>query len=94
MILQELIIPIFLTLLSGCVGVIWTKSDRAEKTSEANKIFLSQLIKNLDKTAQLTERLTSLEASVQVEIKNLSISIKRLESAVLRMNIDSHNRTR
>jgi len=86
MTIEDFIIPAFLALLSAGTGVIWTKADRAEKTSETNKIFLSQLIKNLDKTAQLTERLTSLEASVQVEIKNLSVSIKRLESAVLRNN--------
>lgn len=84
--LTELIIPAALTLLSSCVGVLWTKADRAEKTSEANRLYLTQLIKNLEKTAILTERLSSLEASVQVEIKNLSLSIKRLEGAILRLD--------
>lgn len=82
----ELITGSFITLFSAAMSIIWAKSDRAEKMADSNHIFIQQFIKNLDKTAQLTERLTSLEASVQVEIKNLSVSIKRLEAAVLKIS--------
>lgn len=81
----ELITGSFITLFSAVIAIIWSKSDRAEKMAESNHVFIQQFIKNLDKTAQLTERLTSLEASVQVEIKNMTVSIKRLEETFLRI---------
>lgn len=80
----EMLAGAFAALLSGVVAVIWHKADRAEKTSDANRMFLEQFLKNLDKTAQLTERLSSLEASVHAEIKNISVSIKRMEATILR----------
>lgn len=73
-------------LFSAVLSVIWTKADRAERTAETNKMLLTHIHRSLEKTASLTERLTCLEASVNVEIKNLSIAIKRLESAVLRLD--------
>lgn len=87
MTLFELLTGCLVTLLSGIMAIIWAKADRAEKLADANNFFIEQFIKNMDKTAQLTERLTSLEASVQVEIKNLSVSIKRLEAAVLKISL-------
>lgn len=93
MTLFELVSGALLTLLSAVVSVIWTKASNAERTAESNKIFLNHLIKNLDKTERLTERLTSLEASVNVEIKNLAISIKRMESAILRLHNADHDRS-
>jgi|GEM_PF-6384520 len=77
---------------TSVLGVVWNKADKAEKISEQNRIFLEHMDKNIDKTAELTERLTSLEASFSVEIKNLSLNIKRLESAVLRLYQENHPR--
>ena len=88
----ELLLTSFVGVMAAVIGVVWNKADRAEKTAEANRVALSHLEKHLDKTNELTERLSSLEASFSVEIKNLSISIKRMESAILRM--DQHSRHR
>lgn len=82
----ELLIMAYAGLIAAVVSVVWGKADKAEKTSENNKILLVHLSKNVDKTNEMSARLSSLEASVNVEIKNLSISMKRLESAVLRIS--------
>ena len=82
----EILAAILVALFSGVLGVIWLKADRAERTAESNKLFIAHLTKTVDKTSDLTERLTSLEASVSVEIKNLSTNIKRLENAILEIH--------
>lgn len=81
----EILVMAYTGLMAAVVSVVWSKADKAEKTSENNKTLLVHLSKNIDKTNEMSARLSSLEASVNVEIKNLSISIKRLESAVLRI---------
>lgn len=90
--LFELLIAAFITLLSSVISVLWLKTERTEKMAESNKMLLAYLSKAIDKTASLTERLTSLEALASVEIKNLSASIKRLEGAILAINQDQKNR--
>ena len=90
--LFELLLSTLVGVLGAIVGVLWNRADYAAKTAEANKATLEIISKNVDKTQQLTERLSSLEASFNVEIKNLSVSIKRMESAVLRL--DQRGRTR
>lgn len=82
----ELVLGSLIALLTWAAGVIWAKAERAEKTAQANATTLAHLEKQLDKTTELTERLSSLEASFHAEIKNLSVSIKRMESAILRMD--------
>ena len=82
----ELLAGTSMSLFAAMLGVIWRKADRAEKMAEKNKVIVSYITKNLDKTGELNERLSSLEASFSVEIKNLSISIKRMESALIRMD--------
>jgi len=61
--------------------------------AENNKTILGYLTKNLDKTSEMNERLSSLEASFGVEIKNLSISIKRMESALIRIDQNASHRS-
>ncbi len=87
----ELALGVLVSMLGAITAVIWAKVDRAEKTAEANKAMLGHLARHLDKTNELTERLSSLEASFSAEIKNLSISIKRMESAVLRLDQHRNN---
>ena len=87
----EMILTGFTGLISAVLGIVWKKVDEAEKTAQANRTTLAHLEKQLDKTTELTERLSSLEASFSAEIKNLSISIKRMESALLR--IDQNRRS-
>lgn len=82
----ELFAGCCLSILTAMLGALWRKADRAEKTAENNKVLLSYLSKNLDKTNHLNERLSSLEASFTAEVKNLSISIKRMESALIRID--------
>lgn len=89
--LFELALGVLVSMLGAITAVIWTKVDRTEKTAEANKAMLVHLERHLDKTNELTERLSSLEASFSAEIKNLSISIKRMESAVLRLDQHRNN---
>lgn len=91
--LFELALGVLVSMLGAITAVIWAKVDRAEKTAEANKVMLGHLARHLDKTNDLTERLSSLEASFSAEIKNLSISIKRMESALLRIDQNGRNRT-
>lgn len=86
----EIVLSMLTGVLAAMVRVIWTKADRAEKTAERNKTALTHITRHMDKTHELTERLSSLEASFSVEIKNLSVSIKRMESALLRL--DQHSR--
>ncbi|NCT40944.1 MAG: hypothetical protein GW778_04705 [Alphaproteobacteria bacterium] len=82
----EMLAGITISLFAAILGAIWRKADRAEKMAESNKVILTYLSRNLDKTSNLNERLSSLEASFGAEIKNLSISIKRMESALIRMD--------
>ncbi len=82
----EILAGITLSLFAAILGAIWRKADRAEKTDENNKIVLTYLTRNLDKAGEMNERLSSLEASFGAEIKNLSISIKRMEGALLRLD--------
>ncbi len=82
----DLIIGGGTSLLAAVMGMLWRKADRAEKLAENNKTVLSYITKNLDKTSELNERLSSLEASFGAEIKNLSISIKRMENALIRID--------
>jgi len=88
----EMLAGIALSLFAAILGVIWRKADRAEKLAESNKLILGYLTKNLDKTGNLNERLSSLEASFGAEIKNLSISIKRMESALIRIDQNASRR--
>jgi hypothetical protein len=81
--LSELMGTLFVALCSAVLGVVWVKLDRTEKTADSNRIALSYLTKSIDKTMQMTERLTSLEAAFRIEIKNLSIAVARLESAMV-----------
>lgn len=87
----EMLTGILVSVLTALVGVMWRKADAAEKHAEANKAEIAHLSRNLDKTNELTERLSSLEASFNAEIKNLSVSIKRMESALLRMDMSARN---
>jgi len=88
----EMLAGITLSLFGAILGATWRKVERAEKIAENNRVILTYLSKNLDKTGELNERLSSLEASFGVEIKNLSISIKRMESALIRIDQNaSHN---
>jgi len=89
----EILSGITLSLFAAVLGTIWRKADRAEKMAENNKVILSYLSRNLDKTSDLNERLSSLEASFGAEIKNLSISIKRMESALIRIDQNASHRT-
>ena len=79
----EILVGVIAALFSAILSVLWIKADRAERTAQSNKLLLAYLTKTVDKTADLTERLGSLEALVSVEIKNLSTNIKRLEDAIL-----------
>ena len=90
----ELLAGIALSLFGAILGATWRKADRAEKIAENNRVILTYLSKNHEKTGELNERLSSLEASFGVEIKNLSVSIKRMESALIRIdqNASRHNR--
>ena len=88
----EIIGGILMALVSGVMSVIWRKADRAEKLAEQNAMMLTHLARHSEKTGELTERLSSLEASFQAEIKNLSVTLKRLESAVMRLYQDNHPR--
>lgn len=90
----ELLASAAMSLFAAVLGALWKKADRAEKLAENNKIILSYLSKNLDKTSELNERLSSLEASFGAEIKNLSISIKRMESALIRIDQNASHRAR
>ncbi len=90
----ELLLAAFTALLSAVVSVVWAKADHAAKTAETNKATLSHLEKQLDKTNELTQRLSSLEASFNAEIKNLSVSIKRMEGALIRIDQNGQHRTR
>ena len=81
----ELLIGAFTTLLSAVVGVLWGKADNAEKIAESNRATLNHIEKQLYKTSELTERLSSLEASFATEIKNIAVSIKRMESMIVRL---------
>lgn len=84
MTLFEMITGALISLLLPLMGVLWNKIDAAEKNAESNRIFLLHLSKQIDKTNDLAQRLTSLEATVNIEIKNLSVSIKRMESVILK----------
>ena len=92
MTLFDIVAGMFVAMLSGMVSVLWRKVERAEKSGENNRIIVEYLSKQIDKTNDLTQRLTSLEASVNVEIKNLSVSIKRMESAILRIDQNARNK--
>lgn len=83
MTLFEMITGALISVLLPLMGVLWNKIDAAEKNAESNRIFLTHLSRQLDKTNDLAQRLTSLEATVNIEIKNLSVSIKRMESVIL-----------
>lgn len=89
MTLFEMIAGGFAALISGVISVLWGKVDLAEKSSESNRIVLDHLTRQMDKTNDLAQRLSSLEAAVNIEIKNLSVSIKRMESAILRLDQNS-----
>lgn len=90
----EILAGITLSMFAAIIGALWRKADRAEKMAESNALILGYLSKNLDKTGELNERLSSLEASFGVEIKNLSISIKRMESALIRIDQNASHRPR
>lgn len=90
----EILMGIALSLLAAILGVLWKKADHADKVGENNRLILEHICKDLDKTQDLTQRLSSLEASFNAEIKNLSISIKRMESALIRMDHNGPHRTR
>ena len=93
MTLIELALAAFATLLTGAVSILWNKADGASKIADSNRLVLTHMSKHLDRTDNLAQRLSSLEASVNVEIKNLSVSIKRMESALLRIDQNARNRT-
>ncbi|MGH1398517.1 MAG: hypothetical protein ACRBCT_04810 [Alphaproteobacteria bacterium] len=82
------------SLLSAIVAVIWSRADKAAKLSEQNAIMLEQIRRQVDKTNDLTERLSSLEASFHAEIKNLSVSIKRMENALIRIDQNANRSVR
>ena len=92
MTLFELIVGAFAALLSAVVSVLWNKVDTTEKAAASNRILVEHLTKQIEKTNDLAQRLSSLETAVNVEIKNLSISIKRMESAILRIDQNSRQR--
>ena len=92
MTLYELTTAGFVALLSAVVGVLWTKIDATEKSANSNRILIEHLSKQMEKTNDLAQRVSSLEASVHVEIKNLSVSIKRMESAILRIDQNARHR--
>jgi len=92
--LFELLLGGGFSLLSAGVAIIWSRADKAAKLSEANRIMLENLNKNVDRTNDLTERLSSLEASFHAEIKNLSVSIKRMESALIRIDQNANRNSR
>jgi hypothetical protein len=86
MTLFEIVMGAFLGLFSAVMSVMWSKIDAAEKNAENNRVFIAHLSRQLDRTNDLAQRVTSLEASVNAEIKNLLVSIKRMESALLRLD--------
>lgn len=90
----EILLSGIVGLLSAIVSIIWVKADNACRISQSNKIILEQLSQHIHKTNELTERLSSLEASFSVEIKNLSVSIKRMESALIRIDQNASHRPR
>lgn len=92
MTLYELTTGAFVALLSAVVSVLWTKIDATEKSANSNRILIEHLSKQMEKTNDLAQRVSSLEASVHVEIKNLSVSIKRMESAILRIDQNARHR--
>lgn len=81
-------------LMSAIIAIIWSRADKAAKLSEQNRVMLENLNKNADRTNDLTQRLSSLEASFHAEIKNLSVSIKRMESALIRIDQNANRGTR
>lgn len=83
MTLFEMITGALISVLLPLMGMLWNKIEAAEKNAESNRLFLDHLSKQIDKTHDLAQRLTSLEATVNIEIKNLSVSIKRMESVLL-----------
>lgn len=83
MTLFEMITGALISVLLPLMGVLWNKIEAAEKNAESNRVFLLHLSKQIDKTNDLAQRLTSLEATVNIEIKNLSVSIKRMESVLI-----------
>lgn len=83
MTLFEMITGALISVLLPVMGVLWNKIEAAEKNAESNRVFLLHLSKQIDKTNDLAQRLTSLEATVNIEIKNLSVSIKRMESVLI-----------
>ena len=82
----ELLLTSFVGVMAAALGVLWQKADRAEKMAAENRATLTHLEKHMDKTDELTERLSSLEASFSAEIKNLSVSIRRMESMIVRLD--------
>ena len=90
--LFEVVSAALMALFSAVLAALWRKAETAEKQADQNRIAVEHLCKTLDKTADLNERMASLEASFGIEIKNLSLNIKRLESAVLRLYQDEHSR--
>lgn len=83
MTLFEMITGALISVLLPVMGVLWNKIEAAQKNAESNRVFLLHLSKQIDKTNDLAQRLTSLEATVNIEIKNLSVSIKRMESVLI-----------
>ena len=84
--LIQIFYTLALSMFAAILHVLWRKSDTAEKLAQNNRTQLEYIAKNVDKANDLSIRLSSLEASFQAEIKNLSISIKRMESALIRID--------
>ncbi len=85
LVITELFLAAFIALISTVLAVVWHKADKAERLAETNKFLTAHMAKNLDKTDQLTERLSSLESTVGIEIKNISVSLRRLEATVTKL---------